>query len=73
MTRVVGFHLNRGVLAAVRWVPEPSVAQVVVGARKVAVLEDVNNHENLGSIFRNAVGLGVDTVVFGPGCADLLH
>lgn len=73
MARVIGFHLNRGVLAAARRVPEPSVAQVVAGARTVAVLEGVNDHENLGSIFRNAAGLSVDAVVFGTGCADPLY
>lgn len=73
MAQVVGFHLNRGVLAAARRVPEPSVADVIAGARTVAVLEGVNDHENLGSIFRNAAGLGVDAVVFGSGCADPLY
>lgn len=73
MARVVGFHLNRGVLAAARRVPEPSVAQLLDGARTVAVLEGVNDHENLGAIFRNAAGLGVDAVVFGSGCADPLY
>ncbi len=73
MAEVVGFHLNRGVLAAARRVPEPTVADVVAGARTVAVLEGVNDHENLGSIFRNAAGLGVDAVVFGSGCADPLY
>jgi tRNA G18 (ribose-2'-O)-methylase SpoU len=73
MAQVVGFHLNRGVLAAARRVPEPTIAEVVDGARTVAVLEGVNDHENLGSIFRNAAGLGVDAVVFGSGCADPLY
>lgn len=73
MAQVVGFHLNRGVLAAARRVPEPSVAEVLGGARTVAVLEGVNDHENLGSIFRNAAGLDVDAVVFGSGCADPLY
>lgn len=73
MARVVGFHLNRGVLAAARRVPEPGVAQLVEGARAIAVLEGVNDHENLGSIFRNAAGLGVDAVVLGGGCADPLY
>lgn len=40
---------------------------------KTFVLEGVNDHENLGSIFRNAAGLGVDAVVFGRGCADPLY
>ncbi len=73
MAEVVGFHLNRGVLAAASRVPEPTVAELVAGARTIAVLEGVNDHENLGSIFRNGAGLGVDAVVFGSGCADPLY
>ncbi|WP_343576616.1 RNA methyltransferase [Mycobacterium sp.] len=73
MADAVGFHLNRGVLAAARREPERTVADVVAGARTVAVLEGVNDHENLGSIFRNAAGLDVDAVVFGSGCADPLY
>lgn len=82
MAEVVGFHLNRGVLASASRPRELSVTEVVggaagpatsAGARTVAVLEGVNDHENLGSIFRNAAGLGVDAVVFGTGCADPLY
>jgi tRNA G18 (ribose-2'-O)-methylase SpoU len=73
MAEVVGFHLNRGVLASASRAPELTVLQVLAGARTVAVLEGVNDHENLGSIFRNAAGLGVDAVVFGSGCADPLY
>ncbi|KUH75831.1 rRNA methyltransferase [Mycolicibacterium novocastrense] len=83
MAEVVGFHLNRGVLASASRPRELTVAEVLDGAgapatsgrgaRTVAVLEGVNDHENLGSIFRNAAGLGVDAVVFGTGCADPLY
>ena len=73
MAEVVGFHLNRGVLGAARRPPELTLEQVLAGARTVAVLEGVNDHENLGSIFRNAAGLGVDAVLFGAGCADPLY
>jgi tRNA G18 (ribose-2'-O)-methylase SpoU len=73
MAEAIGFHLNRGVLAAARRIPERSVEQVADGARTIAVLEGVNDHENLGSIFRNAAGLDVDAVVFGSGCADPLY
>jgi len=73
MADVVGFHLNRGVLAAAPRPGELTVEQVLDGARTVAMLEGVNDHENLGSIFRNAAGLGVDAVVFGTGCADPLY
>lgn len=73
MAEVVGFHLNRGVLAAARRPPELSPADIIDSARTVVVLEGVNDHENLGSIFRNAAGLGVDAVLFGTGCADPLY
>jgi tRNA G18 (ribose-2'-O)-methylase SpoU len=42
-------------------------------ARVLAVLEGVNDHENLGAVFRNAAAFGVDGVVFGPRCADPLY
>ena len=73
MADVVGFHLNRGVLAAAARPAELTLDGVLDGARTVAVLEGVNDHENLGSIFRNAAGLSVDAVVFGTGCADPLY
>lgn len=73
MAEVVGFHLNRGVLASASRPPELTVTQILDHARTVAVLEGVNDQENLGSIFRNAAGLAVDAVVFGTGCADPLY
>ncbi len=73
MAEVVGFHLNRGVLAAAYRPPSLSVDDVLDGARTVAVLEGVNDHENIGSIFRNAAGLGADAVLFGKGTADPLY
>lgn len=73
MAEVVGFHLNRGVLASASRAPDLTVQRVLEGAATVAVLEGVNDHENLGSVFRNCAGLGVDAVVFGSGCADPLY
>ena len=35
--------------------------------------EGVNDHENLGALFRNAAALGVDGVLLGPRCADPLY
>ncbi|MGW6119849.1 TrmH family RNA methyltransferase [Nocardia sp. NPDC055165] len=73
MAEVVGFHLNRGVLAVAPRPVELTVDEVLDGARTVAVLEGVNDHENLGSMFRNAAGLGADAVLFGDRCADPLY
>lgn len=73
MAQVVGFHLNRGVLAVADRPAQPSVEDIVDGARLVAVLEGVQDHENLGSIFRNAAALGIDGVLLGAGCSDPLY
>jgi tRNA G18 (ribose-2'-O)-methylase SpoU len=73
MATAVGFHLNRGVLAVADR-PAPTDAAVLVrGARVVAVLEGVGDHENLGALFRNAAALGVDAVLLGPRCSDPLY
>ncbi len=73
MAQVVGFHLNRGVLAVAARPAEFALGEVLDGARTVAVLEGVNDHENLGAMFRNAAALGADAVLFGARCADPLY
>ena len=73
MAEVVGFHLNRGVLASADRLPSRPVDELIRAAGLIAVLEGVNDHENLGSIFRNAAALGVDAVLLGPNCADPLY
>ena len=73
MAGVVGFHLNRGVLAVADRAQPPDLDALLAGARVLAVLEGVNDHENLGALFRNAAALGVDGVLLGPRCADPLY
>jgi tRNA G18 (ribose-2'-O)-methylase SpoU len=36
-------------------------------------LEDINNHTNIGAIFRGAAALGIDAVLLSPSCADPLY
>lgn len=70
---VAGFPVHRGVLAAAdRW-PLPEPAAVLAGAERIAVLEDINDHENLGVIFRSAGSLGLDAVLLSPRCCDPLY
>jgi len=73
MAQVVGFHLNRGVLATADRAPVPSVSELIARSHHLVVLEGVNDHENLGALFRNAAALGVDAALLGPGCADPLY
>jgi tRNA G18 (ribose-2'-O)-methylase SpoU len=73
LRRVVGFNLHRGAVAAAdRW-PLPELAPVLRGARRIAVLQKVNDHENLGVLFRSAAALGVDAVLLDAECSDPLY
>lgn len=73
MDEVVGFHLNRGVLACADRAPMPSFAELIGSATRLLVLEGVGDHENLGALFRNAAAFGIGGVVLGPGCSDPLY
>ena len=46
---------------------------VISTARRLAILEDVNNHTNIGAVFRGAAALGIDAVLLSPTCADPLY
>ena len=71
---ITGFNFHRGIIAAVDRRPLPSVASVLAPpARRVALVEGVNDHENLGALFRNAAGFGVDGVLLDPTTADPLY
>jgi tRNA G18 (ribose-2'-O)-methylase SpoU len=73
MERLTGFHVHRGVLASFHRRPLPTAAEVISTANRVVVLEDVNNHTNVGAIFRGAAALGMDAVLLSPSCADPLY
>ncbi len=73
LERATGFHVHRGVLASFHRRDLPAAADVLAAARRVAILEDVNNHTNLGAVFRGAAALGIDGVLLSPSCADPLY
>lgn len=70
---LTGFHLHRGALAVMRRPAPVPVERVLDGARRVAILEDVVDHTNVGAIFRSAAALDVDAVLITPRCADPLY
>jgi tRNA G18 (ribose-2'-O)-methylase SpoU len=71
--RVAGFAFHRGVLAVAERPKPCGLDDVVAAARTVLVVEGVNDHENLGALFRNAAAFGVDAVVLDPTAADPLY
>ena len=71
--RVTGYHVHRGALASMHREPLPSAGELVEGARRVVVMESVNDHTNIGAVFRSAAALGMDAVLLSPDCADPLY
>ena len=69
----VGFNLHRGVVASAQRVAEPDPLSLVHDARRVAVLENLNDVENLGNLFRSARAFGIDAVLLDPQTADPLY
>jgi tRNA G18 (ribose-2'-O)-methylase SpoU len=73
LSDVVGFRVTRGVLASADRGAPRAAAELLRDARRVAVLEGLNDFENLGSLFRNAAAFGLDAVLLDPRCADPLY
>ena len=71
--QMTGFHLHRGALAAMHR-PRLEAPEALLGkASRVAILEDIVDHTNVGAVFRSAAALGVDAVLVTPRCADPLY
>src|SRR3712207_1544760 len=78
LSEVIGFRLTRGVVASADRRPPADLGALLTGPdpaapRRLAVLEALNDAENLGSIARSAVALGVDGLLLDPRCADPLY
>lgn len=83
--RVSGFHVHRGALASLfretRHTLDDLLGRAGSGTSgapdrtrsRIAVLEDLVDHTNVGAVFRSAAALGVDTVLVTPRCADPLY
>ncbi|MFE8914844.1 TrmH family RNA methyltransferase [Streptomyces globisporus] len=71
--RVTGYHVHRGALASMQRKPLPAADELLATARRVVVMESVNDHTNIGAIFRSAAALGMDAVLLSPDCADPLY
>lgn len=73
--KLAGYELTRGVLCAMRRKLLPSVRDLLEStkARRIAILEDITNHTNVGAAFRSAAALGVDAILVTPACCDPLY
>lgn len=73
LTKLTGYQLTRGALCAMKRKELPSVEDVCIGARRIAILENVVNPTNIGAIFRSAAALNIDAVLLTPACSNPLY
>ena len=71
--QLIGYELTRGALGAFKRSAPRALEEVLSGARRVAVLENITNHTNVGAIMRSAAALGMDAVLVTPECYDPLY
>ncbi len=70
LRQLTGYRLHRGALSAMRRWPLPSVEETCRDARRVAVMENIVDHTNVGALMRSAAALDVDAVLVTPSCGD---
>ena len=70
MNEIAGFDVHRGALASVQRCRNPTLPEILAGARRVLVLEGSNDKENIGAVARSARALGFDAMLLDPTCAD---
>lgn len=70
---LTGYALTRGVLCAMRRPVPATVDSIVVGARRIAIIDSVVDTTNIGAIFRSAAALGMDAVLLTATSCDPLN
>ena len=73
LSDAVGFRVTRGLLASADRLPAPDIGELIRRSGRTAVLESLNDFENLGALFRNAAAFGIDAVLLDPRTADPLY
>ncbi len=72
LKEITGFELTRGALCAMYRPELKEVSEILHGARRIAILEEIADSTNVGAIFRSAAALNVDAVLITPTCCDPL-
>jgi tRNA G18 (ribose-2'-O)-methylase SpoU len=70
---IAGFPVHRGVLAIAKRPPLPDPETILAGVTTAVAVEGINDHENLGAIFRNSAALGAGAVLLDPTSCDPLY
>jgi tRNA G18 (ribose-2'-O)-methylase SpoU len=67
---VTGFAVHRGTLASMHRPEASDPLAILVGKKRLVILEDIVDHTNVGALFRSVAGVGADAVWVSERCAD---
>ncbi|WP_173472130.1 TrmH family RNA methyltransferase [Eubacterium ruminantium] len=70
---LTGFPMVRGLLAVMRRKVLSDIDIFCEGKKNIAVLYDIENPSNVGTIFRSAAALGIDGIILTKGSSDPLY
>ena len=73
MNGVAGFNIHRGCLAIGERPARGHWRALAAASRRLAVLEQIGDADNVGAVFRNGAAFGIDAILLGPSCADPLY
>lgn len=73
LSGLAGYKLTGGALCLMKRRKLPTLSEITAAARRIAVLEGINNPTNVGAIFRSAAAVGADAVLITPDCSDPLY
>ena len=70
LAELTGYILHRGLIAAMNRPDLPAADDLLAGARRIVILENVSDPTNVGAIFRSAGAIGADAILITPRCSD---
>lgn len=72
LSSLTGYALTRGMHSVMKRPKPPTLDDILKGARRIAVLENIVDSVNMGSIFRSAAALNIDALILTPSSSDPL-
>ena len=73
LRQITGYALTGGLLAAMKRKELAPAGEILAGKRIIAVLENVQNPTNVGSIFRSAAAMGIEAILLTSDSSDPLY
>ncbi|MDG1825898.1 MAG: RNA methyltransferase [Henriciella sp.] len=72
MDEIAGFPIHRGVLACAKKGDSLNLSSLI-GPKRLLILNQISNHDNVGAAFRNAAAFGAGGVILDAGSCDPLY